>query len=306
MKKYLIVTATDRKNGDFLINHWLPSLNNNVSLRGTDILILDYGLSAEQAAKLKKKKVILLSGNRHGNPVVMRFIDSGKFLLKNKYQQILSIDSGDVLFQGDILPLLKTDLTKFRIVKHDINPLYFEYYISKNFPKNLRKKLWTVLKDKPLYNAGVLLAPRKKYLLLCRLMEKMISNKNLYGSDQVIVNYLLHQNPVKLLDNRYNFMPHTDMKEFFIKNGQFRKNNGELIEIFHNAGKTDFMRPIKNFGVLTEGMKLDPKSFYLKKIFYSTVRVMKYFSDLLLTFKPGFVFQFRQQSPNDQQLSKPG
>ena len=109
----------------------------------------------------------------------------------------------------------------------------------------------------------------------------MIKNKKLYGSDQVIVNFLLHQHQVKLLDDSYNFMPHTDMKAFTIKNGKFRKHNGELIQIFHNAGKTDFMRPIKNFGAGGELMKLDPKSFYIKKVFYSTAWAIKYLTDFI-------------------------
>ena len=281
MKKYLIVTATDRKNGDFLIKHWLASLKKNVSLDQTDVLVLDYGLSSKQFAELQKANVLILKGSSRGHPVVIRFIDSGKFLAKNRYQQILSIDSGDVLFQGDIHPLFNRDRTKYRIVKHDINPLYFEYYINKNFPKNIRKKLWSVLKDKPLYNAGVLFASRSKFILVCRMMEKMIKDKRLYGSDQVIVNYILHQHQVKLLDDRYNFIPHTDMKAFFLKNGKFLKNNGEFIQIFHNAGKTQFMRPIKNFGLNNGQMKLDPKSFYIKKVFYSTVWALKHLNDFI-------------------------
>src|SRR3990167_6158702 len=116
MKKYLIVTATDRKNGDFLIKHWLASLKKNVSLDQTDVLVLNYGLSLKQSAELQKADVFILKGSR-GHPVVMRFIDTGKFLAKNRYQQILSIDSGDVLFQGDIHPLFNMDRTNYRIDK---------------------------------------------------------------------------------------------------------------------------------------------------------------------------------------------
>jgi hypothetical protein len=41
MKPFAVVTASDLKYGDFLIEHWLRSLRENVRLDAIEIVVLD-------------------------------------------------------------------------------------------------------------------------------------------------------------------------------------------------------------------------------------------------------------------------
>jgi hypothetical protein len=48
MKNNSIITATDKKYGDFTIEYWYKSLKENVNLKNIDIAVIDYGMSENQ------------------------------------------------------------------------------------------------------------------------------------------------------------------------------------------------------------------------------------------------------------------
>ena len=97
-KRFLIITSSDAKYGNFLINHWLNSLKKCINKKEVQIVVLDYGLTKQQIKSLTNQQVKVITCKRDGHVVNIRFRDMLNFLMKNKFQQILSCDSGDIIF----------------------------------------------------------------------------------------------------------------------------------------------------------------------------------------------------------------
>ncbi|MFH0979555.1 MAG: hypothetical protein V1803_01260 [Candidatus Roizmanbacteria bacterium] len=280
MKKNVIITCTNHKHGDFVINHWFKSLKDNVDLSNIDVVVIDYGLSNNQKNKLKKEKVILFSGIKKYHIVNKRFFDSGRYLKTKKYDQVLFVDGGDIIFQEDISPVFKKDKDTFRVVPLGTEVLFFKWFIFNNFAKGVKEKIWKVVKDKIVINAGVIFASYQKFISLCELMEKLIKDKDAFGPDQIVLNYFLYQTEFKFINNKYNFMMSTEEKGFIVKKGIFYKPNGEKITIVHNAGIVDFFRPIKNFGYGKKFNQIKHLIYNLKKTQYKLLGAYKkIFSD---------------------------
>lgn len=273
--KNAIITSIDSHYGDFLIHHWLTSLKANVKLNNVDIVILDFGLAQSQLKTLIKEKVIVVPCKQTGHIVNTRFIELLHFLEQNTYDQILFVDGGDIIFQDDILHLFDQDKNIFRAVKLDLEVLFYEVFIPRNFDKQEGKKMYEYLKSKPVLNAGFILGPRHKFIHMCKRMNEAIINKNVYGPDQVALNYFLYQEGVKLLNRTYNFMITTANEGFDIKKGTFYFNSGEKIVVVHNAGHDRFLRPIKNFGYGENCNTLNPFVYHLRRTFFKLVGMIK-------------------------------
>lgn len=248
MKPFIIITCCNAKFGDFLIHHWLRSLKENVNVTSIDIAVIDYGLTTKQQTKLAQEDVLLLNGNKHSNIVNSRFIDIKYFLEKTHYQQVLSIDGGDVIFQADIAPLFSTDVNEIRITAQDINHLFFEIHTMINFQDELRKRVWDTLKGKTVLNAGVIFAPVDKFIALCHEFEKIHNRNNVHFSDQIIINYLLYKKKFVHLDKTNNYMIGNVTEKFTIKNGVFYRPDGSKPAIIHNPGRYNAIRSIARFG----------------------------------------------------------
>ncbi len=275
MKKNVIITCSNEKAGDFLVNHWLKSLKESVPLSGIDVVVIDYGLSKSQKNNLIKEKVIVFSGTKKYHIVNKRFFDSARYLKTKKYDQVLFADGGDIIFQEDISSVFKKDKNTFRVVPLGMEVLFFEWFIFNNFKKGVKEKIWRTVKDKPVINAGVIFAPYKKFVTLCDLMKKLIKDKESFGPDQIILNYFLYQTGFKFINNKYNFMMSTEEKGFIVKDGVFYKKSGEKIAIVHNAGQIDLTRPIKNFGYGKEFNQIKHLVYNLKKTQYKLLGAYK-------------------------------
>jgi hypothetical protein len=123
MKGFAIVTASDREHGDFLIEHWLRSLQENVRLDGTEIVVLDYGLSLAQRFYLEHHGVLLRPGRRDGHVTVLRYRETRDLLIDRPYEQICLCDSGDIIFQDDIASLFERSPDTYRAVCEDYKPI---------------------------------------------------------------------------------------------------------------------------------------------------------------------------------------
>lgn len=273
--KNIVITCSDEKHGDFLIRHWLKSLKENVNLKNVDVLIIDYGLSDIQNEILRNEKVIIYQGRKNYHIVNKRFYDASNYLKTIKYDQVLFIDSSDIIFQNDFSQLFKKDKQLFRVVPLGMEVLFFEWFIPFNFEKKTKDKIWKVIKDKPVINAGVIFAPYKKFIELCELMTKLTNNKNVFGPDQIILNYFLYKSKAgyKIIDSTYNYM--VSLEKFYIKDGIFYKINGEKVVIVHNAGQMDFLRAIDNFGYGKDQNKLNHFIYHTKRFHYSLLGFYK-------------------------------
>ena len=282
MKKHVIITSSDVKVGDFLVNHWFKSLKENVNLKNIDVVVINYGLLDRQIKILESEGVIIVPGMKNHHIVNKRFFDAREFLKKNKYDQVLFIDSGDVIFQGDINGVLNKDKQTFRVVPLGMKILFFEWFLTYygNFEGQIKKRIWRVVKDKPVLNAGVIFAPQKKFIGLVEEMRKTVKNKSSFGPDQVVLNYYLYKNGFKVIDDKYNFMIVFAKDGFYVKKGIFYKESGEKVVIVHNAGQMDFFRPIESFGYGPNYNKLKPHIYNIKRSYY------KVLSDYKKIFKP--------------------
>jgi hypothetical protein len=129
-RKHAIVTASKANRGDFLRDHWLPSLQENVRLDDIDVHVLDYGLTDEQRAGVDRRGVI-----RHGPPADglvnnIRWRDLAGLLKDADYDQVLAIDSGDVIFQSDISERFEDDPCGFRAVCEEVYTAQYEHFIT--------------------------------------------------------------------------------------------------------------------------------------------------------------------------------
>ncbi|MFN3603500.1 MAG: glycosyl transferase family 8 [Leptonema sp. (in: bacteria)] len=247
-KPYLVSTASDKKYGDFLIEHWYASLKDNVDLKKIDLLVLDYGLSKSQKFYLEKNKVKVYPCIRDGHVVNLRFRDLLDFLNKHKYKQILTCDGGDIIFQADISHLFEEHREEYRAVCEDLAP-FFEFFITKDyFYEEDIKELKEILLFKKMINAGLVLAPYEKMKFLCKTLIEKTKDKYKFGPDQILINYVLHKYGFIELPTKYNFIPVTSLDPFILKDGFFYDQNQNKIPVVHNAGNLNFFRAIENFG----------------------------------------------------------
>lgn len=268
MAKNIIITAANAKTGDFVISHWLRSLKSNVNLENLDILVIDYGLTSDQRKKIEQEGVIIMTGLKKYHIVNKRFFDAATYLKKHTYNQVLFIDSGDVIFQGEIAPVFNTNPETFRVAPLGKRVLFYKWFVFNHFEKEVKREIWKVIKNKPVLNAGVIFAPAAKFIKLSEEMEQLIRNKEEFGPDQIIVNYYLYKDSIELIDSKYNFMMSTAYAGFIIRKGIFYKLNGEKIVIVHNAGQMDIFRPIYNFGYGESYNQLKHVMYFLKRSVY--------------------------------------
>jgi hypothetical protein len=277
--KHAIITCSDSRYGDFLINHWLKSLKDNVNLNNTDVVVLDYGLSDSQVRELSDNKVIIVKCIKDGHVTSIRYRDMEKFLSNNKYDQVMSVDGGDIIFQEDISTLFKKNTNVIRAACEDLN-LSFDTFFSASINKKYRRDIKKKLKGKKMINGGLIIGSRTLIVKLCNKYMSMMNDFETFGADQVIINYLLYINDFVELDNRYNFTVTTSKRKFNLKDGVFYFNNCIKIPVVHNSGNLSACRTIDNFGYGTEFNKIKYWNHFLLKSFYSIVDSIRQLSSV--------------------------
>lgn len=273
--KNAIITAANAKVGDFVIDHWLTSLKDTNNLSNCDVIIIDYGLTKTQVSTLTKQKAIILPGTKQYHIVNKRFFDAAAYLKKKSYNQVLFVDSGDVIFQGDISKVFETNTDCFRVVPLGKRILFYKWFIFNHFEEEVKREIWRVIRNKPVINAGVIFAPAKKFIELCDRMQELIRDKEEFGPDQIVVNYHIYNDSLKFIDAKYNFMMSTAYAGFRIKKGVFYKLSGEKIVIVHNAGQMDIFRPIYNFGYGANHNQIKHVMYFLKRSMYYFLEMYK-------------------------------
>ncbi|MGB4752636.1 MAG: hypothetical protein WBH60_08400, partial [Fervidobacterium sp.] len=235
-KKCLIATACNQKYENFLINDWLKSLKENVDLEGIDILVMDYSLSADVCNVLRKEGVIVRKAvYTDGHINNMRFMELSEFLKSTtQYEQVILCDSGDIIFQSDISMLFELESEKIRAVCESISP-NMDILVNDKVIDNATE-IRGFLRDKKLINAGFVVYPSKVFIEICSNMFKIIKDRNAWGVDMLLLNYLAYKSGFYELHQKYNFIPTTSTLKYVIKDGKFYLSNGEIIPVVHNAG----------------------------------------------------------------------
>lgn len=249
MPRHAIVTSCDARFGDFLLRHWLESLRANVDLSGVDVVVLDYGLSDAQRRELAARDVLVLACERNGVISNLRYRDICRLLDQRDYDQILSVDGGDVIFQADIRPLFDQHPDRFRAVPEQRQIPFHELVIRRSdlAPERFAEIL-TFLKGKPMVNAGVVFGPARKFREFWNFYRDTSRAFDCFGMDQMLLNYVLYRDGFAALDPGFNFVLVTASSPYSVRNGVFLDAHGRPIPVVHNAGNVDSMRAIREFG----------------------------------------------------------
>jgi hypothetical protein len=247
--KHAIITACDAKCGSFLRDHWLPSLRENVDLRNIDVVVLDYGLTPEQRSGIDAQRAIRCCRRRDGFVNNLRFRDVAAMLAEAPYDQVLLVDSGDVIFQTDISDIFERDKNVFRAVCEEKYTAQYEYFISTaDFNPDDYKGMVQALRDKLIINTGFILGPARRFCEVWRDACNMVVGMRNWGTLQLVLNYLLYRDGFAELPPRCNFVLMTAKSKYTIRDGRFYDTAGELIPVVHNAGGSDLLRFISDFG----------------------------------------------------------
>ena len=249
MPRHAIVTACDARFGEFLLRHWLESLRANVDLSGVDVVVLDYGLTDAQRRALAAQDVLVFACTRDGVISNLRYRDLCRLLDQRDYDQILSVDAGDIVFQADIRPLFDEHTDRFRAVPEQRRIPFHELVIQRSDLSPERfTELLEFLRDRPMVNAGVLFGPARKFREFWSFYRETSRAFDCFGMDQMLLNYVLYRDGFVALDGGFNFVLVTASSPYSVRDGVFRDAHGGLIPVVHNAGNVDSMRAIREFG----------------------------------------------------------
>jgi len=266
MKKNAIFTACDAKYGDFLIDHWLKSLRENVDLTDLEPVVLDYGLNTEQRLSLERHAARVVPCRRDGHVVNLRFRDMAAVLAQTPYKQAVLSDGGDIVFQADFTPAFRNHPDKFRGVTEDLRPSFGMYITDEFFAKEDRKHLQKVLRDRPMINAGFIFGPGASMRALGEEMMRRLKCAEKFGPDQVLVNDIFYRDGFHALDRTFNYVIATSTADLAVRGGLFYADE-ELIHVVHNSGNLSFLRPVEDFGY-------GPGHNHLKKELMMTLRAL--------------------------------
>lgn len=276
-KPFVIYAASDKKYGDFLIEHWFSSLRDHVDLSRTDVRILDYGLSTAQRYYLEHEGVGVVPCLKDGHVAVIRFRDLARDLSDHAYRQVLAVDGGDILFQSDIAGLFEWHPERFRAVAEDLNSGFDIFLREDYFSRETITRIRRATALRPQINAGFLLGPRNGFLDLCDTIGRLVLDPRAFGPDQLVVNMVLNEGGYVSLPRDYNFVVATAKEPFIIEDGVFRfADTNRPIPVVHNAGNWKFLRPIEDFGY-------GPTKNRLKADVLTTLRFLHQSNDLFQT-----------------------
>jgi len=249
VRRHAIITHCNDRCGDYLVQHWWRSLRENVNLDGVDVWVLDYGLNDQQRAALTSDGVKLFPCQQHGNISICCLEDAIRLLESHDYDQAVRMDGGDIIFQRDIRHLFDEHQESVRIAAEPFDSARHDVFMKyDDFDEETTTAILTSLRGKRILNAGVTFAPSA---LLCEVFRETLSlfrMRQTYCCDQLALNYVIYRRGYKPLDERYNFIPLVTLSPYRIERGVFLDAAGERIPLVHNAGGSDSLRVIDNFG----------------------------------------------------------
>ena len=247
--QHLIVTASDARCGDFLVDHWYQSLRENVRMDGVDIVVLDYGLEKWQQAHMAAAGLEVRPCRRDGHVTNIRYRDTAAVLRERGYSRVLMVDSGDVIFQADIRDLFDDPTEMIRAVCDERKySLHAVLPILDDFHPDQRQCIARLLADRPQINGGFVLGPAAAFLRLWEEFQSLTRSLGQFAADQVLLNYSLHRQGFEELPSRYNFVLVAATSAFTVRDGRFFDAAGCLIPVVHNAGGHTLFRRVARFG----------------------------------------------------------
>jgi hypothetical protein len=165
------------------------------------------------------------------------------------YDQVLSVDSGDVIFQANIRHVFETDKDSFRAAPEEMKIPFHELLIDRtDIRPAVFRKMLRYLENKPTLNAGVVWGPAEGFRRFWQFYQELSDRFDCFGVDQLVLNYMLYREGFVQLNRRYNYVLVSNKTRFTIREGVFLDRQGEVIPVVHNAGNKDSTRAIRSFG----------------------------------------------------------
>ncbi len=219
MKRHVITTACDARYGDFLVCHWLRSLQENVNLSNIDVVVLDYGLSRQQSTELEKRVVVCRPCRKDMHIVSARFRDLAELSREGQYDQMAIFDGGDIIFQADISPLFEQHQDRFRAATEPncTGMLHHALLGPGDIRPEYRQELFDYLRDRPVVNGGVIVGPARLYSELYSELNRLAAGLTHFGTDQLVVSWFMYRHDFVPLDERYNFILISTQSDFRVR-----------------------------------------------------------------------------------------
>jgi hypothetical protein len=278
MKPHAIVTCCDAKYGHFLIHHWLRSLKANVKLDAIDVVVIDYGLSEEQQRVLIAAGVVLYPAKKDGHPTNIRHRDIAALLQTSPYDQVLSVDGGDIIFQSDISPLFEKDKDSFRgVLEFRFTGAMHAFQMGiEDIRPEMRREMLHFMWDRPAVNGGVVLGPGHRFQEFYREFTRLCGTLSHFGTDQFILSYVLHKTGFVPLDPGFNFVLITTMAPVEVHHGIFLGADGSPIPVVHKAGMHPRIRLVRDFGYGPDRNRIRKVQRACFQVYHSLLRRWKH------------------------------
>jgi hypothetical protein len=285
MKENLIITSCNAKHADFVLNHWLKSLQNSIDTSDVDIAVICYDLASEAVNNFEQSGVIVSECKSDEKRInIIRRKDTVEFLRLHKYENVIVSDGGDIIFQDDIIHLLNIEPAKIKCVTEEYGARFEDFFIRDSFRED-KEEIKKLLNKEKMINAGLLAGKSKIMQFVFEKALDLLVNFNGFGRDQISINYILRKyNLAHEIDETYNFIPTSSRSRFFIKDGVFFTDKNKKIAVVHNAGRKDSFRAIKNFGYGTSMNENKPLTTNFMRILYKILSISSFG---LIKFKGG-------------------
>jgi hypothetical protein len=224
----------------------MKSLVSNVNLSNIDVIILDYGLSPDVKEALKRDGAIIHPCHKNGAIPTVRFLATISLIRDSDYEQVMTCDGGDMIFQQDISHLFEQDKDSIRAACEGLSSP-FGIYLKRSVSKENASRIKHATRGKEMINSGFIIAPKDKFV---RFLEetKTLVLRNTWGVEQPIFNYIFYRDGFVELPCGYNFAIGSSVVPYKIKDSQFYFADGKLIPVVHNIGRMNWFRAINNFG----------------------------------------------------------
>jgi hypothetical protein len=245
--KSLLVT-TGKKN--YIMNKYLPSLINKGCYNG-DILLVNYidlpnPLTSKDVTFIKNKYKVMVKDVKKvysciASDRIRAFYECLKEdeIYKN-YDSIMVTDGDDIEYFNSIIPLFKISKSRFSCCIETPEHLVKGWIRFKEYPD--ADKVWEVIQDKPMINAGVLVGPSKEIFKVLEFITEQTKYNSKFGADQMLLNALVYyyKFPTQLLGYEWNYVIYTSHRRNVAPNKEgkvFAIEDGKEINIFHRNGK---------------------------------------------------------------------
>ena len=133
----------------------------------------------------------------------------------------------------------------FPSLQHSITPILIS---REDFHPDRYREMADFLRGKPVINVGVFFGPSAKVRELWQQFQPFCRKIEKWGTDQLLLNYLLYRDGFRRLEDKFNFVIISTRTPFTIRQGKFYDAHGEIIPIVHNAGRYSAFRTIRRFG----------------------------------------------------------